>query len=95
MFEVRFRRRGQRERLRRPAHLDDEPLEAARGADEGIPEIPPEWLATEYYEDDVNKMAEVARSERGISTLHEATGGDVTRSAHYHAAMKQSGASRR
>ena len=47
----------------------------------GLPEIPPEWLAHEYFEDDFQKIADVARSERGISTLHEATGGDPSRSA--------------
>jgi DNA-binding CsgD family transcriptional regulator len=45
-----------------------------------IPELPPEWLAHEYYEDDFQKMADVARSERGVSTLHEATDGDPSRS---------------
>ena len=45
-----------------------------------IPELPPQWLAHEYYEDDVHDMAGVARSERGISTLHEAAGGDPSRS---------------
>lgn len=45
-----------------------------------IPELPPEWLAHEYCEDDFQKMADVARSERGLSTLHEATGGDPSRS---------------
>ena len=45
-----------------------------------IPELPPEWLANEYYEDDVHDMAGVARSQRGISTLHEAAGGDPSRS---------------
>ena len=30
-----------------------------------IPELPPEWLAHEYFEDDFHKMADVARSERG------------------------------
>ena len=39
-----------------------------------------DWLAHEYYEDDAHKMADVARSERGVSTLHEATGGDPSRS---------------
>jgi DNA-binding CsgD family transcriptional regulator len=43
-------------------------------------ELPPEWLAHEYYADDFHKLADVARSERGISTLHEATGGDPSRS---------------
>lgn len=42
--------------------------------------IPPEWLAHEYYQDDFHKVADVARSERGVSTLHEATGGDPSRS---------------
>ncbi len=42
--------------------------------------IPPEWLAHEYFEDDFHKLADVARSDRGISTLHEATGGDPSRS---------------
>ncbi|MDQ3548683.1 MAG: helix-turn-helix transcriptional regulator [Chloroflexota bacterium] len=45
-----------------------------------LPELPPEWLAHEYFEDDFHKIADVARSERGISTLHEATGGDPSRS---------------
>lgn len=45
-----------------------------------IPELPPAWLAHEYHEDDFHKMADVARSERGVSTLHEATGGDPSRS---------------
>jgi len=45
-----------------------------------IGELPPEWLAHEYYEDDFHNLAGVARSARGISTLHEATGGDPSRS---------------
>src|SRR5262245_27369850 len=43
-------------------------------------ELPPEWLAHEYFEDDFHKLADVARSERGTSTLHEVTGGDPSRS---------------
>jgi DNA-binding CsgD family transcriptional regulator len=42
--------------------------------------LPPEWLAHEYFEDDFHKIADVARSERGFSTLHEATGGEPSRS---------------
>jgi DNA-binding CsgD family transcriptional regulator len=45
-----------------------------------MPAIPPEWLAEEYYGDDVNKVADVARSPSGMSTLHEATGGDPSNS---------------
>jgi hypothetical protein len=47
---------------------------------EGLPEIPPEWLAHEYFGDDFHTMADVARSAHGVSTLHEATGGDPSRS---------------
>jgi DNA-binding CsgD family transcriptional regulator len=45
-----------------------------------MPELPPEMLAHEYYEDDYHKVADIARSERGYSTVHEATGGDPSRS---------------
>ena len=57
----------------------------------GLAEFPQEWLAAEYYEDDVNKLAEVARSAPGISTLHEATGGDPSRSARWHENTKLGG----
>ena len=45
-------------------------------------EIPAEWLAHEYYEVDfdLHSLADVARSRAGISTLHEATAGDPSRS---------------
>lgn len=33
-------------------------------------QFPPEWLANEYYEDDVNKLVDVAVSDTGIGTLH-------------------------
>jgi DNA-binding CsgD family transcriptional regulator len=51
----------------------------------GMPEIPAEWLAQEYYQDDVNQLVDVARSGPGISTLHEATGGDPSSSPRWHA----------
>jgi DNA-binding CsgD family transcriptional regulator len=50
---------------------------------EGMPLFPAEWLANEYYGDDVNQMADVARSRSGISTLHEATGGDPSTSCRW------------
>ncbi len=56
-----------------------------------IPELPPTWLAQEYFADDFHSIASVARSERGISTLHEATGGDPTRSSRWHANMALGG----
>jgi DNA-binding CsgD family transcriptional regulator len=58
---------------------------------EGMLEIPDEWLADESYADDVNKLVDVARSERGISTLHEATNGDPSSSPRWHANMQLGG----
>lgn len=58
---------------------------------EDLPEFPAEWLAHEYYADDVNKHADVARSERGVSTLHEATGGNPSSSPRWHANMQYGG----
>jgi DNA-binding CsgD family transcriptional regulator len=43
-------------------------------------ELPPEMYAHEYYADDVHKLADVVRSERGISTIHDVTNGDPSRS---------------
>ncbi|MGH9166249.1 MAG: LuxR C-terminal-related transcriptional regulator [Acidimicrobiia bacterium] len=63
--------------------LDPASLLVTSHFQEGLPEIPHEWLAQEYYGDDFNKMADVARSERGVATLHEATGGDPNRSPRY------------
>jgi DNA-binding CsgD family transcriptional regulator len=60
--------------------LDPASLLVTSHYDAGILELPPEWLAHQYYDDDAHKMADVARSERGISTLHELTGGDPSRS---------------
>jgi DNA-binding CsgD family transcriptional regulator len=56
-----------------------------------MPELPPDWAALEYYEDDVNKLVDIARSPRGYSTLHEATGGDPTGSPRWHANMVYGG----
>lgn len=58
---------------------------------DGLPEIPHEWLAHEYHDEDFNKMADVARSARGVATLHEATGGDPTRSAKYRISIQPLG----
>jgi DNA-binding CsgD family transcriptional regulator len=53
-----------------------------------IPELPDDWLAHEYYDDDFHNITSVARSAEGVSTLHEATGGDPARSARWHANMQ-------
>ena len=55
--------------------LDPASLLVTSHFDEGVPELPPQWALHEYYQDDVNNLADIARSQRGISTLHEATGG--------------------
>ncbi len=52
-----------------------------------MPEFPPEVLSHEYYGEDVNQISDVARSEPGISTLHEATGGDPASSPTWHMNM--------
>lgn len=46
----------------------------------GFVEVPAEWFAHEYYADDVHKFSNIVRSRRGFSTIHEATGGDPSRS---------------
>jgi DNA-binding CsgD family transcriptional regulator len=71
--------------------LDPASLLVTSHFDEGIPELPPQWLIHEYYQDDVNKLADVARSTRGLSTLHEATGGDPSGSPRWHANMTMGG----
>src|SRR5215216_3355176 len=58
---------------------------------DGLPEFPPEMLRHEYYGDDVNQVADVARSEAGISTLHEATGGDPSSSPTWRMNMAMGG----
>ncbi len=56
-----------------------------------MPELPRESLANEYYQDDVNKMSDVARSDSGLSTLHDATGGDPSGSPRWQANMQMGG----
>ena len=50
--------------------LDPASLLVTSHFNEEMPELPPEWMAAEYYEDDVNKLTDIARSEHGYSTLH-------------------------
>jgi DNA-binding CsgD family transcriptional regulator len=71
--------------------LDPSSLLATSHYHEGLMEIPREWLALEYYDEDFNKMADVARSSRGVATLHEATGGDPRRSAKYRVSIEPLG----
>lgn len=48
-----------------------------------IPELPAHWLAHEYGEEDCHKLADLARSPRITSILHEATGGDPASSPRF------------
>lgn len=57
-----------------------------------ILELPSEWLAHEYFVDDFHKMADIARSEQGSSTLYEATEGDPSRSLAWNLYMRPYGA---
>lgn len=68
--------------------LDPASLLITSHFDEGIPEVPAEWLAAEYLEDDINQLADVARSERGLQTLHEVTGGDPSGTSRWQANME-------
>jgi DNA-binding CsgD family transcriptional regulator len=54
-------------------------------------ELPEEMLRGEYLFDDVHDMASVARSRTGISTLHEAAGGDPSRSPRWQSNMTLNG----
>jgi DNA-binding CsgD family transcriptional regulator len=71
--------------------LDPASLLVTSHFQEGLPELPSEWMAAEYYDDDVNQLVDVARSPSGISTLHEATGGDPSTSRRWHENMTLGG----
>jgi DNA-binding CsgD family transcriptional regulator len=58
---------------------------------DGLPVYPPEMLRLEYYGEDVNQISDVVRSASGISTLHEATGGDPSSSPSWHMNMTMGG----
>jgi DNA-binding CsgD family transcriptional regulator len=71
--------------------VDPDSLVITSHFQEGLPEFPPEWAAQEYAGDDVNRICDVARSATGISTLHDATQGDPSRSPRWHANMAYGG----
>ena len=71
--------------------LDPDSLLITSHFHEGLDVFPEEWLAAEYYEDDVNQIVEVVRSERGLTTLHEATGGDPTGTPRWQANIQLGG----
>jgi DNA-binding CsgD family transcriptional regulator len=71
--------------------LDPASLLITSHFNEHMPVLPPAALAHEYYEDDVNKLSDVARSAQGVSTLHEATDGDPTSSPRWQANIQLGG----
>src|SRR5690349_21779792 len=58
---------------------------------EGLAEFPAAALALEYYGDDVNKLIDIVRSPGGVSTIHEATGGDPSASPRWQFNMTMGG----
>ncbi len=58
---------------------------------EGLEVFPEEWLEAEYHEDDVNQIIDVVRSARGLSTLHELTGGDPSQTRRWQENIKLGG----
>lgn len=58
---------------------------------EGLPEIPGEWLGREYAESDYNSMRDVLVSPTGVGTLHDATGGRPDLSRKFHEEMQPFG----
>jgi DNA-binding CsgD family transcriptional regulator len=71
--------------------LDPASLLITSHFNEDIVEFPREWLANEYYGEDVNKLADIARSDGGISTLHEVTNGDPASSPRWQENIKLGG----
>jgi DNA-binding CsgD family transcriptional regulator len=63
--------------------MDPASLLATSHFADGLPNIPHEWLAGEYSQDDYNQMIEIARSPEGVCTLHQAAGVDLATSEHY------------
>ncbi len=58
---------------------------------EGLPEIPAEWLGREYVEPDYNTSLDVLRSATGVGTLYDATAGQPELSRKYHEEMQPFG----
>lgn len=56
--------------------LDPASLLITSHFNEVMPEVPPARLVQEYFGDEANKLVDLARFGQGVSTLHEATGGD-------------------
>jgi DNA-binding CsgD family transcriptional regulator len=53
--------------------------------------LPEEMLRSEYYDEEPHDLASVARSRSGVSTIHDATGGDPSSSPRWQANMELGG----
>jgi DNA-binding CsgD family transcriptional regulator len=53
--------------------------------------LPEEMLRAEYYDEEPHDLASVARSKSGVSTIHDATGGDPSSSARWQSNMEMGG----
>lgn len=71
--------------------LDPSSLLITSHFQEGLPEIPAEWLGREYTESDYNSTPDVLASPLGYGTLHEATGGHPELATKYHLEMQPFG----
>ena len=58
---------------------------------DGLPEFPAEWLSAEYYGDDVNKLADVARSSAGSPPCTRRPAANPTGSPRWQANMQMGG----
>lgn len=58
---------------------------------EGLDEFPAEAFTMEYYGEDVHRLSDVVRSQAGLSTLHEVTGGDPSSSPRWQFNMSMGG----
>jgi DNA-binding CsgD family transcriptional regulator len=58
---------------------------------EGLDEFPADFLAREYYGEDVMKLADIVRSPSGLTTIHEATGGDPRNNPRWQSNMAMGG----
>ena len=58
---------------------------------EGLDEFPADFLVREYYGEDVMKLADIVRSQSGLTTIHEATGGDPRTNPRWQSNMAMGG----
>lgn len=71
--------------------LDPASLLVTSHFQEELAEFPPDMLASEFDDSDVYTLSDVARSEQGWNTLHDATDGDPSQSARWQANMQMGG----